>query len=358
MSQFCLDFARQRGPIQTLTMNKVLTPVLALAAIGGAVFSFSQWNARAAAEAALAESNAKIASMESSLASALAAAAKAKGDLDTELANVARLKTERDEANERAKQVAATPGAAPAADAKPQLDLRNIMSNLAKGFDDPEQRKGMKSMQERMVGGAYEKLFAELGLNEADSKLLTEILGERNFLAMDRGRKILSGKTDDASVAEIRKEIAATKTEYDNKAKAVLGEEKFSKLTTYEQTLGDRRGLDSMARDFEKKGQPLDDSQKEKLATIMREERMKSPSNDIPDLGGGPGMAMLMSDAEAKAQQQEEEAYQQRVAARAQQAGLSPDQITVLQESQKRQNERKTFGRVMGRAFLMPPAAK
>jgi hypothetical protein len=133
-----------------------------------------------------------------------------------------------------------------------------------------------------------------------------------------------------------------------------LGEQKFSELTAYEQTIGDRRALDGMSRDFERKGQPLADDQREKLMTIMREERLKSPSNEIPDLGGGPGMAMLMSDAEAKAQQQQEEAYQQRVAARAQQAGLSPDQITVLQESQKRQNERRAFGRTMGRAFLMP----
>jgi hypothetical protein len=332
---------------------------LALAAIGGAVFSFSQWNARAATEALLAERDAKISAMEKSLADALAGAAKAKGDLDSELANVTRLKTERDEANEKAKQVAATsgtPAAAPVADAKPQFDLRNVMTNLAKGFDDPEQRKGMKSMQERMIGGAYEKLFTELALNEADSKLVTEILGERNFIAMDRGRKLLTGKTDEASVAEIRKEIASTKAVYDDKAKAVLGDEKFNKLTTYEQTLGDRRWLDSVVRDFEKKGQPLDDSQKSKLVTIVSEERMKAPSSEIPDLAGGPGMQILMSDAEVKAEQQKEEAYQQRVVARAQQAGLSPDQVVALQDSQKKQNERKAFGRTMGRAFLIQPA--
>ena len=339
-------------------MSKALTPVLALAAIGGAVFSFSQWSARAAAESALAARDAKIAAMEVSLADALAAASKAKGDLDSELANVERLKLERDKADGNARKSAesgGTPAATPG-DAKPQFDIRAMMGNIAKGFDNPEQRKAMKAMQERMVGTAYEKLFAELGLNEADSKLLTEIIGERNFLAMDRGRKLLTGSADDAAVAGVRKEIADTKAEYDNKAKAVLGEEKFAEFNNYEQTVGDRRALDGMARNFEKKGQPLADDQKEKLMGIMREERLKSPSNDIPDLGGGPGMAMLMSDAEAKAHQEENEAYQKRVAGRAQQAGLSPDQITVLQESQKQQNDRATLGRVMGRAFLMPPA--
>lgn len=336
-------------------MSKALTPVLALAAIGGAVFSFTQWSARAQAEAAAVALNQRIASLEQSLKDALDAANKAKDELGTEKDNVARLKKERDDAQEKAKQVASNPGApAPAADGKPQMDIRGILGNIAKGFDDPEQRKAMKSMQERMVSGAYEKLFKDLGLNDADTKLLSELIGERNFTAMDRGRKLLGGKTDDASVSEIRKDIEATKTEYDNKVKAVLGEDKYREFTAYEQTVGDRRAMDSYSREFERKGQPLDDSQKEKLATIMKEERLRTPSNEIPDLGGGPGMQTLMSDAEAKAAQQQEEDYQQRVAARASQAGLTPDQTATLIESQKRQNERRTMGRVMSRAFLMP----
>jgi hypothetical protein len=52
--------------------------------------------------------------------------------------------------------------------------------------------------------------------------------------------------------------------------------------------------------------------------------------------------------------QQQEEAYQQRVLARATEAGLTPDQVNALAESQKRQNERRVFGRTMGRAFLLP----
>ncbi len=209
-------------------------------------------------------------------------------------------------------------------------------------------------MQERMVSGAYDKLFKELGLSEADSKLVSELLGERNFLAMDKGRKLLTGKTDEASVAAIRKDIEATKAEYDSKLKAVLGDENSGKLSAYEQTVGDRRALDSLSKEFERKAQPLDDSQKSRLTAIMTEERLRTPSNEIPDLGGGPGMQMLMSDEEAKARQSQEEAYQQRVYARAAEAGLTPDQLNTLQDSQKRQNERRVFSRTMGRAFLIP----
>ena len=335
-------------------MNKVLASILAVAALGGAALSYVQWNARSAAEFTAAERDRRIAALEQSLREALDAAKKSADELGVERDNVARLKKERDAALEKSKQIAAgTPGA-PAAEAKPQVDLRGMLGGFAKAFDDPEQRKAMKGMQEQMVSGAYAKLFKDLGLSEADSKLVSELLGERNFLAMDKGRKLLGGKTDDDSVAALRKDIETTKTDYDAKVKAVLGEEKSAKLSAYEQTVGDRRSLDFMARDFERKGYALDEPQKDRLTKIMTEERLKNPSNEIPDLGGGPGMAMLISDAEAKARQQQEEAYQQRVNARATEAGLTPDQVNALAESQKRQNERRTFSRTMGRAFLMP----
>jgi hypothetical protein len=336
-------------------MSKALPSIIAIVAAGAATFAVIQFNARSAAEAAALERQRSLAAAEQSLREALDTAARAKDELAAEKDNVARLKKERDDALAKAK-LAGTPGApgAPSADGKPQMDIRGMMSGFAKAFDDPEQRKAMKGMQEQMVSGAYAKLFKELGLSDADAKLITELLGERNFLAMDKGRKLLTGKADDAAIADMRKDLAATKADYDSKVKAVLGDEKAQKLTEYEQTVGDRRSLDGLARDFDRKGYAFDDAQKDRLTKIMTEERLKNPSNDIPDMGGGPGMQLLMSDTEAKAQQQQEEEYQQRVLTRATEAGLSPDQVNALQESQKRQNERRTFSRTMGRAFLLP----
>ena len=334
-------------------MNKVLTPILAIAAVAGALFSVSQWNARAALEAAALENSQRISALEKSLQEALDAAKSAKDDLAVQKLNAERLTTERDDAM---KNATASGDTKTAGEAKPQFDMRNMLSNLAKSMDDPEQRKVMKSMNERMVGGAYEKIFKQLGLSDDDSKLITELLGERNFMAMDRGRKLLTGKTDEAAIAAVKKDIASTKDEYDTKVKAVLGDEKFRELGDYERTVADRRAVDGFARDFDRKGQALDDSQKEKLTAIMVEERLKIPSttNYIPDLGGGPGMDVLLSNDEAKAKREEDEAYQKKVAARAGEAGLSPDQIVTFQDAQKRQQDRKAFQGVMTRAFLMP----
>jgi hypothetical protein len=270
-----------------------------------------------------------------------------------------RLKKERDEALARSRQVAADRGASdkggPQGDRSRQPDLRGLFQGFAKQMDDPETRKMMKQGQERMVAAAYESLFKKLGLDEQQSKLVAELLNDRNFAALDKGRSILdAGKGDDASAAALRKEIEGIKADYDSKLKGVLGEEKFSELTAYEQTLGDLRALDSFDRNFKSKDQPLAPEQKTALAEIMRQERLKAPVDEIPDLGGGPGMAILMNDAELKARSQQEDAYQQRVLTRASEAGLSPDQMLILQDSFKQRSERREFGARMGRAFLRP----
>ncbi len=126
-------------------MSKALAPILALAAIGGAAFSYMQYNARSAAEAAAEERDLRISALEQSMRDAADAAKKAQDELALEKENVARLKRERDDALEKAKRVAASgaPGA-PGADGKPQFDLRNALGGFAKAFDDPDQRKAMQ----------------------------------------------------------------------------------------------------------------------------------------------------------------------------------------------------------------------
>jgi len=247
-----------------------------------------------------------------------------------------------------------TPGAATGSNPK-QIDPRGMFQVFAKQMDNPEMRKMMKQGQERMVTAAYEALFKKLGLSDEETKLVAELIADRNFAALDKGRKILTGSsTDEAAAAAVRKDIDATKTEYDSKLKSVLGEQKFTELAAYEQTIGDQRALDFFDRNFRSKSQPLAPEEKNALMDIMREERLKSPTNEIPDLGGGPGVAVLMSDAELKAREQRENDYQQRVIARASAAGLSPDQVNVLQDSFKQRSEQRAYSARMGRAFIRP----
>ena len=337
-------------------MNKLLIPILAVVAIAGSVFGIMQMSSADEAQKKFDALNEKVAANEKALRDALSGLAKANDELNSLRARNAALMRERDDVKKIAAAggESAEPGAtAKAGEQKPAFDVRGMMQGFAKQMDKPETRKAMQQMNERMVSGAYAPLYKKLGISEQDSKLISELLAERNFTALDKGRKLLDGKsTDDASMAAVRSEVEATKTEYDTKLKGVLGEQNFNELTAYEQTVGDRRAMDFFDRNFQQKEQPLQPEQRDSLLGVMREERMKNPSNEIPDLGGGPGMAMLMSDAEATAQQQKEDAYQARVVSRAPQAGLTPDQVNVLQDSFKQRNEMRNMGRVMSRAFI------
>src|SRR5215203_5141204 len=235
-------------------MTKVLVPVLALAVIGSGVFAVLQKN-RAD------ELQNEIETLKNTIAQHEADAKKLK--LADErvaelLADNERLKREREEAKARAKAVAsagdagngAKPG--PVAGIQPG-DMRNLLQGFAKQMDDPEVRKTMKAEQQRQIAGAYEEVFKKLGLSEEEGNLVAELLADRNFTAMDQGRKLLSGKTDEASMQALRKDITQTKIEADAKLKGMLGEEKFKELSTFEQTVGDQRALDGMARNFTRK---------------------------------------------------------------------------------------------------------
>lgn len=339
-------------------MNKILIPVCVLAAVGAGGFAVVQIigadDAKKQADALAADAAAE----NQALIDAAAALKKANAELEEVRANNARLIRERDEAKARAKEGIATnktaegEGVAETDAGKRQEGVQNLIQGFAKQMDNPDVRKAMRSGGERMVERAYEKLFAKLNLSEGDRKLVGELLADRNLAALDKARKLAGGKLDDAKAKEVRAEIAATKAEYDAKLKGVLGGQNFNELSGYEKTVGDQRALDFFARNFERKDMALQPEQKDGLLTIMREERLKIPGDEIPDLGGGPGMAVLYSDEETKVRREQEDRYEQAVVGRAGQAGLSPDQVNVLQDSFKQRREWQTMGRAMGRAFL------
>jgi hypothetical protein len=343
-------------------MTKALIPVLAVVAAGTATLAFVQMNRVGGLQDQVATLSAQVAQRDKSLADALKGLNDATAKLAEDRDNIARLTKERDEARARTKELAeaAQAGAGIASapsgqtpDAKAGEEIRNIFQGFARRMDDPEVRKAMKSQQERLVGSAYDAVLKKLNLSEDDSKLVTELISDRNMAALDQGRKLLRGASDEANLQAVRKEIEGTKLEYDAKLKGMLGEDKFKELATFEQTVGDQRTLDGFARSFERKNIPMQPEQRDALTNIMREERLKlGPSSEIPDLGGGPGMSMLMTETELKEHQQQEQTYQANVLNRASQAGLSPDQVNALRDSFNQRNEQRTMSRAFGRAFL------
>ena len=342
-------------------MKRLVLPLMIAAVIGTGVLAVTQFRANSHLKAQLDRVSAELAAQQDALTRLSAEKQASDVALASSKEDNQRLKKERDEAKSRQLRPDLNSGGKDAVGATQQggkqkpLDLRGMFQGFAKRLDDPETRRTMKQGQQRMVAAAYEPLFKQLGLSEQESNLAAELIAERNFAVLDKGRKILDGgAADDAAVSAVRKEIDAAEAESDAKLKTVLGAQKFEELTAYEQTLGDQRALDFFTRNFNAKSQPLAPEQKGALAEIMRQERLKSPTNEIPDLGGGPGISVLMTDAELEARNQREQAYQQRVISRGTEAGLSPDQIAILQDSFKQRSEWRDFGARMGRAFIRP----
>ena len=343
-------------------MGKITLPLIVAIAAGSCVMAFTQFQSASGLKSELARISGELAAQQEALAKLQAEKKDAEDSLARLKEDNDRLRKERDEAKDRNRQLladagpgAAKPAGEAAGGAQKPIDIRGFIQGFAKQMDDPAVRKMMKQGQERMVTSAYDALFKKLGLSEQDSKLVADLIAERNVTAYDKGRKIVNGTTaDDATAAAIRKDIEATKADYDSKVKSVLGGQKFAEFNAFEQTVGDQRALDLIDRNFRGKSQPLAAEQKTTLADIMRQERLKSPSNEIPDLGGGPGMGILLSEADLKAREQRDEAYNQRVLSRAAEAGLNPDQVIILQDSLKQRNEWRSFGTRMGRAFIRP----
>lgn len=342
-------------------MKPLLLPLVLVASIAGGLLAFVQYGTNSRLRAELDRVSGELAVNREAL-TRQQAETQAAGDTIASLKkDNQRLKGERDEAkggqpSPDSNYADGNPATGSGKNGKQkQPDLRGLFQGLAKRLDEPETRKSVKQGQQRMVAGAYESFLRKLGLSEQESTLVTELIAERNFAVLDKGRKLLDGgAADDASLIAIRTDIESARTESDAKLKTVLGAERFGELSAYEQTIGDQRALDFFARNFNAKNQPLAPKQRTALSEIMRQERLKAPSNEIPDLGGGPGASMLMTDAELDARNQREQLYQQRVIARSGEAGLSADQAAILQNSFKQRTEWRDFGARMGRAFIRP----
>jgi|GEM_PF-1356399 len=336
-------------------MNKLILPVSLLLAGGGIGFGVVSSMSKADGDALASQ----ISTLEKANQDALEDLRKANLDLTLAKENNIRLQSERDAARKKATDLegklatgggSATQGGQVAGNTSE--GFRGMAQDWAKRMDDPEVRGMMKQGQERMISRSYDRFFDNLKLSDDEQKLVGELLADRNMAALDKGRKLLDGSTtDEAAIAAVKKEVEATKAEYDSKLKAVLGEDKFKQLSSYEQTVGDQRMLEFAERNFSRKSAALQPQQKDALLNLMQQERQQTPGDVIPDLGGGPGMSMLLSDTELKAQQASEAAYQQRVIAKAHTV-LNPDQISILQDSFKQRNDRRQFGARMGRNFL------
>lgn len=231
-------------------------------------------------------------------------------------------------------------------------DKGGWMKGIAKMFKDPGMKKMMRTQQGMGIRMMYGDLAKELGLSPTEADTVMELLADRQMEASEKAMKSVE-EPDPAKVADAGKEAQQAVNDHDEKLKAALGPEKMAKLSEYERTLGDRMAMQQYTASFSASGQALDEKQRGGLLQIMKEERLKVPAGPL-DPGSkdvaASMKAMQSGDALEKAVETQRQ-LQQRVYARAHTV-LSPDQMTAFESAQKQQLQMQEMGIKMSKAMM------
>ncbi len=327
-------------------MQRVLTALLAVVALacGGFAYHFHDQLTGLSDQLAALANERDAARAAEKLAQQAAADAKTAGASAKE--NIARLTAERDRAKGEAKTATAAPAvagaqAAPAEGEKGEK--KDFMQGLSKMFEGEEGKKMLRMQSDMAVKMMYGDLAKELKLSAKDADIVLAMLSERQGMLTTAGMAAMNGGEADG------KKIGEMKKEQDAKLKAVLGEDGFKQLESYEGTVGDRMMLQQFDGQFNAAGSPLVGEQKQDLLAVMKAERAKTPPSPLrQNAGGDPSAAMAaMNDEGAVAAfQSGEAAYQDRVLQNA--AGvLNPDQINALKSAFEQQEAMLKFARKM-----------
>ncbi len=270
--------------------------------------------------------------------------------------NNARLMAERDAAKKQVASVEAAPAAVSPAVAAPKAEAAGGggMKEMAKMFQTEDGKKMLKSQMGMVTKMQYGDLGRTLKLSPQDSEQVMAMLTDRQAaMAGDPWGMLADGELDEAKLKEMGDKSAATKKEYDEKLKAILGEEKFKELETYEKTLGERVMLTQYDQTFNSAGVPLKAQQKDQLLQLMGDQRAKSPPSVFDQSGVDQGRNFkAMEDPEAidKWIKQEED-YHQRVLNEAPKV-LNPDQVVAFKQAMQQSFEMQKFGMKMGQQML------
>jgi hypothetical protein len=342
----------------------IRTILLALLAAGALTYAIVQHWETTDRNAQIAGLNKQLAEARGMLRQAEAGRDAALADLQSQKDNIGRLTAERDAARSKLKSgdVAASDSSAGSnGSAGKQPSAGEGMKALSKMFESEEGRKMMKSQMTMMTRMQYADLARLLKLSPQDADQIMALLADRQSALSEESFKFMGeGKLDEAGAKEMQAKAAAVKKEYDEKLRAMLGEEKFQQMQDYEKTLGDRMMMTQYEQQFSSAGVPLQAGQRDQLLAIMAQERKNTPPSPFDTTGQNPGKGwnLMNDDAAIERYFQQEQEYQKRVLAAATKT-LNPDQVNALQQAFQQFADMQKFGIKMSRdMFKQQPPAK
>ncbi|MEO6739692.1 MAG: hypothetical protein ABIP20_05530 [Chthoniobacteraceae bacterium] len=345
-------------------MQRSLPAILLALAVAAGAFAFFQYDSAAGLKRQIAENASAREAAQKAAQAAEAELARLKTETELTRENIARLTAERDAALARTKNstAAGASSAAPGA-AKPGTDAggKGMMEGFAKMFSTEEGKKMMRSQMSMAMKMQYGSLAKDLKLDPKVADQVLGLLADRQSAASEAAFGAMkNGPLDEAGSKEIARTAEALQKEYDEKLKTVLGDEGMTQLKDYERTLGDRMMLAMHEQQFASAGSALEQTQRDGLLQIMKDERMKTPESPFDASNkSDPGrqIAAMRDDAAVEKWLKQEESYQQRVLQSAPQT-LTPDQVNTLRESFKQQLDMQRFGIKMSKEMFGGSGAK
>lgn len=339
-------------------MPRFLPAIIVALALAAGVFAYFQYDSAASLRREIAETGATRERLEKADSSAQSEIARLKAEIDAARENIARLTKERDSALARTQNPAAgglPPAMTSTPPTAPEKAGNPMMEGVAKMFSTEEGKKMMRSQMAMGLRMQYGGLAKDLKLDPKVADQVMNLLGDRQAALTEATFAAMkNGAINEASAKEMGMKSEALQKEYDEKLKAVLGEQGVTQLKDYERTLGDRMMLTMHEQQFAAAGAPLEQAQRDSLLQIMKDERLKTPPTAFDAANSGDSsqaMAAMRDDAAVEKWLKQEEDYQQRVLQNATKA-LNPDQVNALRDSFKQQLEMQRFGVKMGKEMF------
>ena len=231
----------------------------------------------------------------------------------------------------------------------------NPMASIAKLFDDPEMKDALAAQQKAALGPMidrnYAQLFSELGLTAEQASALKEMLLKKQLGGAQVGMSFLSEDAPGMRTNIIQQMKAANEAA-DAEMKALLGEEKFAQLQSYEKSMADRMAVSGLKDQLGTGAGALTPEQEQQLIAAMTQERQNFKfSAPLPNKDNFTGdFSAMLNEERLNAYLQEADQLNQRFLGHAQNI-LTPDQLDSFQKYLNNQQAMQKAGMQMMKAF-------
>ncbi len=156
----------------------------------------------------------------------------------------------------------------------------DFLKEYAKMMTNPEMKEMMKQQTKMTLPMFYKGLYESLNLTPEEKQQMDDLITERKIEEMMIGFKLMAegSITDEGVDAEVAKNTAKTK----DKIKNLLGEDRYTTYTEYEENLMNHLAISQLEQKLASTDYPLLGSQKTQLLQILKEEN-EAMKEDKPE---------------------------------------------------------------------------